>query len=442
VGRADSPLLGRLIFLVGARRSGTNWVERILTAHPAVVAMPSETYIFSDGIKPLSERFQHGNPGSHLVGKTFIERDAFLDIARDLVDRAFLDTTERTVPKVGYVLERTPWHAYDLDLIADVCPDARVVHVIRDGRDVARSLLAMDWGPTTMAAAAEEWRSSVSAGCRGAALFGDAYAEVRYERLMADPRAGVSALLSAVGLELRDELLDQILLEARSEFNVDPGSSGAQADKWRSELSRRELRTFDRVAGAELERIGYAREGAGRAAAALGAVEASARTARTALGRWRHPRGELRRVRDRNVARWTLQTLEGHYYVAERFHDAITRARSKAVLELLEPTTRISVMDSGASWSGRGGDAAQRLVAVLAEHDALQPRTLTGSIHSSPGSFTIVDSYELNDGSAWARTLVLTLIGLRITGVAVHRFPLAGAGAAGTDRDLARATHD
>jgi hypothetical protein len=435
MARTDSPLHGRVIFLVGARRSGTNWLERILTAHPAVAAMPSETYLFSDGIKPLAERFQHGNPGSHLVGKTFIDRDGFLDAVRALVDRAFQDTLARLAPDATYVLERTPWHAYDLELIAGVCPDARVVHLIRDGRDVARSLLAMDWGPGSMAEAAEEWRSSVVAGREGAHLFGDAYAEVRYEQMLAEPREGVERLFRALGLPLAGDLLDRILLEARSEFNVDPGSSGVGSEKWRTELSARDLRTFERVAGAQLRELGYAPVVVGRAAAALKEAEAGARSARDALARWRRPRRQLRAVRDRNVARWTLQTLEGHYYVAERFHDAISRGRFADALELLEPTTRVSLVNGTASWERRGHDAGRLLFDALAKHDALGPRALSGRIHSSPGSFTIVDSYELGDGSCWARTTVLSLSGLRITGVAVHLFQLAA------ERDRSEAGH-
>src|SRR5437764_15470939 len=111
VGREDSELRGRMIFVVGARRSGTNWLERILTAHPGVVAMPSETYLFSHGIAPLAERFQHANPGSPAIGRTFIERARFLDAVRDLLDTVFSERAHRAGAEARYLLERTPWHA-------------------------------------------------------------------------------------------------------------------------------------------------------------------------------------------------------------------------------------------------------------------------------------------------------------------------------------------
>ena len=53
--------------------------------------------------------------------------------------------------------------ATELDLIAEIYPDARVLHIIRDGRAVTRSLLALPNGPSTIEDAAEEWRESVAA---------------------------------------------------------------------------------------------------------------------------------------------------------------------------------------------------------------------------------------------------------------------------------------
>src|SRR5213076_1354071 len=76
VSRAESPLRGRMIFNVGSRRSGTFWLQRIVTAHPEVSAVGSETHLFSHGIAPLAERFHHAALGSGQVGSTFIERDA------------------------------------------------------------------------------------------------------------------------------------------------------------------------------------------------------------------------------------------------------------------------------------------------------------------------------------------------------------------------------
>jgi len=86
MSRADSPLRGRMIFNVGSRRSGTFWLQRIVTAHPEVAAVPSETNLFSGGIATLFECFQHSLRSSAKVGEVYVERDATLDAVRDLCD--------------------------------------------------------------------------------------------------------------------------------------------------------------------------------------------------------------------------------------------------------------------------------------------------------------------------------------------------------------------
>ena len=53
--------------------------------------------------------------------------------------------------------EKTPQYLRMMGRIARTLPEARFVHIIRDGRDVALSLLAVEWGPTTVTGAAEQW---------------------------------------------------------------------------------------------------------------------------------------------------------------------------------------------------------------------------------------------------------------------------------------------
>src|SRR5439155_13937772 len=249
MGRADSPLRDRVVFVVGARRSGTNWLARILTAHPSVVGLPSETYLFSHGVARFAELVQHANPGSMVMGKVFMERAEFLDAIRELVDRVFLDNLERLGPDSTYLVGRTPAHVSHLGLIAEVYPDARAIHVVRDGRAVARSLVSMDWGPDTIEEAAREWCEAIDGGRAGVEALGDRYREVRYEDLLADPRARAAELFDWLGLGVTDAEWERVLAEAGSEFNVDPGSPGVRGDKWRDELSDDEVRAVERVAG-------------------------------------------------------------------------------------------------------------------------------------------------------------------------------------------------
>jgi ketosteroid isomerase-like protein len=288
MGIQDSPLRDRLVFLVGARRSGTNWLQRMVCAHPDTVAIPSETHLFSHGLAPLAARFQHGAVGSPKTARVYLPRDDAHDLLRDVADKVFGDLAAALAPGARLIVERTPWHVYHLDLIGAVYPDAHVVHIVRDGRDVARSLLSQEWGPTKMSEAAEEWRSAWAAAREhGPALAH--FREVRYEDLLADPARRLPELYRWLGLDDRDEVVQLALVEAGVRFNTDPRRPEVGEGKWRSELSALEQRTFDRIAGPTLTSAGYERSTPSPAAGDL--VRAGRFALRSAL------RSALRRAR-------------------------------------------------------------------------------------------------------------------------------------------------
>src|SRR3954454_19555219 len=227
MSRTDSPLRDKMIFAFGARRSGTWWLQRILTAHPEVAEIPSETYLFELGVRPLLERFHHGAKSSQTVAELYADRDTVLDAARDFCDRVlapYLDPGSRSLS------ERSPGHAKAVDVIAAVYPDARLIHIIRDGRDVARSLAARQWGPGSVAAAAREWRESVEAARAAAPETG--YLEVRYESLLEDLGGGLRALYEWLGLSTDGELMERALVQARRPLNEDPRDPRVATVKW------------------------------------------------------------------------------------------------------------------------------------------------------------------------------------------------------------------
>jgi hypothetical protein len=241
-----------MIFSFGARRSGTWWLQRIITAHPDVAAVPSESFFFSNAIAPLFERFQHVDRDGMSTGRIYADRELLLDATRDFCDRVFaqFQTAEAT-----RVAERTPWHVSHIDLIDDLYPDAYFIHIYRDGRDAARSLASMDWFEGTLEDAAAEWRDSVLAP--RSSRRPERYLEIKYERLLTEPRPLIEELYEFLDLDLNEATLAAALREAKVERSTVPGSPAA-ADKWREALSPEEQATVQRIAGDALAEYGYA----------------------------------------------------------------------------------------------------------------------------------------------------------------------------------------
>src|SRR4051794_18565905 len=108
-----------------------------------------------------------------------MERPQLIAATRDFCDRVL---APHLPPGTHYLAQRAPVHVLYLGLIREIYPDGRVAHIIRDGRDVSRSLVAKQWGPDSIEEAAKEWRESV---LRARREHGPGpYVEVIYERLL------------------------------------------------------------------------------------------------------------------------------------------------------------------------------------------------------------------------------------------------------------------
>lgn len=412
MGRADSPLGGRLVFLVGARRSGTNWLQRILAAHAAVRAVPSETHLFSHGIAPLSERVHHAAADMSRTGAVYMDRDEFLDACRDFCDRLFGGLLERLGP-AERLIERTPWHSKHLDLITAVYPDATLIHMVRDGRDVARSLVAQPYGPDTVEGAAGEWRESVQAA-RGASHLG-AYTEVRYEELLADTRREIPKLLATLGLDNPPAVVERMLSEAGVRFNVDPAAPTVGSGKW-SSWSEAERAAFERVAGPLNRELGYGDpeerepDGGNRPAASLG--RRLRRRARSFLrARPGADPGEEGRLNNARLSR--------SQEVVEHLLEAIHTGAGARVAALLAPDAEVRWIARDREWSERGAGASKRLIEALAGDSAFSWKQVRGEVHPAIPATTAILSYSGGEEQA-ERTLVVEVAGRRVARLTIY----------------------
>ncbi len=171
--------------------------------------------------------------------------------------------------------DASPALLYCADILAEAFPDAKIVQIVRDGRDVVSAMLAdaeeLAWfrrgvenvdsefpnpffgvetpadltawrGLTLTGKCAMRWRGSVRKMARlRTSLDGDRLTTFRYEDVIGDPATAAAQLSDFVGA--RVAALDL------------PGPDPAQG--WRHALTPDQIAEIDRVAGEELRRIGY-----------------------------------------------------------------------------------------------------------------------------------------------------------------------------------------
>ncbi|MBV9291700.1 MAG: sulfotransferase [Frankiales bacterium] len=225
-----SPLHGRVVFVLGAPRSGTTWLHQLLMLHPQV-ATAGESHIFCEGIGPLLDNHASEDPYFNLSG--WLTRPELVTLMRELVDGVFGRLRETIRPEATHVLDKTPNHIPYAAQAAEVYPDATYIQIIRDGRDSAASAHNLwSWSSTYRdhLANAARWREAVL-DCREH-LSGLNYVELRYEDLLADTPRELARALDAIGLPYDDNYLTSVADFGKTPVNLRPSMPDVRARKW------------------------------------------------------------------------------------------------------------------------------------------------------------------------------------------------------------------
>jgi len=162
--------------------------------------------------------------------------------------------------------DKTPDYVDRVSMLAAIFPEARFVHLIRDGRDVALSLVDVPFGPDTLPDAAAYWAAKVRAGRRaGAGLGPDRYLEVRYEALVRQSESSLKDVCRFIGLDFDPAMLrypdrsDEVVAAAlRPDVHTrvsEPPTEGVRA--WRRDLSSDQAAELNASIGDLLEELGY-----------------------------------------------------------------------------------------------------------------------------------------------------------------------------------------
>ena len=186
--------------------------------------------------------------------------------------------------------DKTPPFVLHVDLLAELFPEACFVHLIRDGRDVARSLVQTSFGPSDLARAADVWVRRVTRGrVSGARLGPGRYLEVRYESLVADPGSVLHEVCALASVAFRPEMLSPEQGTSAIPERERPHHSNlarpitAGLRDWRRDMPDADVAVVEAVAGDLLADLGYERRYARVPASAR--VRATASRAHSAVVR-------------------------------------------------------------------------------------------------------------------------------------------------------------
>lgn len=272
-----SPLADKqFLFVVGAPRSGTTWLHHMLMSHPDVAGLEAElttfTYLGQWNSLYRTEKL-HMDQGHWKQGAPLLYTEE--EFAQGLHAMA-CDAYNRVLarkPHASHILDKHPGYARHLPLINKLFPNSKIIHIIRDGREVAVSMMSakrrLGFGAGEIRGATAEWVRNIRMARAASSLFGNGrYMEVRYEELRERTEARLRDIFRFAGIDVPDDQIGR--LAAANDIRVKQVSSGdkelnALRDRpgaiWKTKLSLEERWIMDRMAGDLLLDLCYAQPG-------------------------------------------------------------------------------------------------------------------------------------------------------------------------------------
>lgn len=262
-----------IVFIVGCPRSGTTYLQKMFEYNPKVRSTP-ETHLFDKYVGQdirswkNEKRESASNPWSTGLSR-YLGEDSFRSILKEYVFN-LIRPHVFDLKADELFIEKTPQHAEYIPEIVELFPKCKIVHIIRDPRDVVASILAAStsWGayfPKTASKAARMWvRFIHEVQLSSNLLDRDQFYQLKYEELLSSTKEVMKSLSSFLGIKWEDDSLDETirkndamtLIKERGEDST-KFIRKARPGSWKKDLSLKQKFDVWRVAFKTMNEVGY-----------------------------------------------------------------------------------------------------------------------------------------------------------------------------------------
>ncbi|MBX2862464.1 MAG: sulfotransferase [Leptolyngbyaceae cyanobacterium MAG.088] len=270
------------IFIFGCPRSGTSLLSRLIGSHPRI-AIPFESHLYNTFYPWLKYYGDLNRPSNHErliddilateVMRDWTPRLSRQDILTTISSYEFHDIIDGILRAWTYSQgkqrwgEKTPAHLFYWREILAAFPNMQVLHIVRDGRDVALSWKKARFGPKHMYPLAQQWVHHLETAERLKSKLGDkSFLEVRYEQLLQAPEQTMREICTFLHEEFAPEMLafyktgTAYPTDRSNQNNLSRPPMVSNIGKWRLDMSAQQLNIFESVAGPTLQKYGYPRQ--------------------------------------------------------------------------------------------------------------------------------------------------------------------------------------
>lgn len=239
--------------LVGAERSGTTVLRLMLDHHPQITWNPEFEYsvdrVGDGGVWPSVPAYCEWLATSRRFQEDGFTIDSSLDYPALVSDFLAQRRKRSGKPIVGATVHR------HYSRLACLWPKARFIHIVRDPRDVAKSVINMGWAGNVWTGVEEWMRAEKDWERTRSTLSSEDWIEVRYEDLVADTRTTLTRICRFLGVDYHPAMLDYPADTTYKSPDV------TLIDQWRKKSAVFEVQLIEaRVADMMVER-GYSLSG-------------------------------------------------------------------------------------------------------------------------------------------------------------------------------------
>ncbi len=286
------------IFIGGNRRCGTTFLSDLLGQHPLISPIYETDFVlvlleaFVDAKElPLKHRLEEfkqyaykwsetlphrpggntpNNKGeyetySHGSNYFLLSTEEFRELTDEFIEKIIQQKDESLIPE--YLkklfarhcrkdekpcwLNKTPRYIKYLKTLHDWFPNLIFIHALRDPRAVVASLKQFDWGPDSIEQCALRWIDNVNRANQFQVDHPDNFIEIRYESLVNYPVRCLRTVLKQLTTDKPERQLIKDMLKQV------PAIDSTRKDKWKKNLSEKELETIREKVAPLLEVTGY-----------------------------------------------------------------------------------------------------------------------------------------------------------------------------------------
>jgi hypothetical protein len=281
-----------VFFIIGRPRSGTTLLRLLFEAHPHVLIPPESPLIISlykkyikitEWDEKLIRDFTEDVFRQRYFDKWLVDKEVlYQNLLEGRGKNSFQEMVKRIIASYRSVYkkeeirmlgDKNPAYSLYPDRIHKLFPDAKIIHITRDYRDNYLSLINVDFEVPVVPLVIYRWKFAFRLMQKLKKRCPEQVYPLKYEDLATDPEKTFREVCRFLGLDFDPHVLsfyekkdeveksyagsEEIAIVHKSLFN--PISTG-RMELWKKQMTGRQIRVADLVAGKTAEKAGYRRE--------------------------------------------------------------------------------------------------------------------------------------------------------------------------------------